>query len=197
MDKALRINLLTHGVVADGHILPGQLKESYRDNMPPIPLIDYRSFSEVHFKELDRYLQAYLAKAHPNTGSSARQKLTRLTIQQFHELSTDVYDELKLATLPNSRFEDLSSDVHFELWHRYPELKEDVDPPPHPSITITKLPGPQYRPGDSGYGGSSGVSSRRLSELRRPSELHGDEEVCDRLLRPSLAANLSLTLLHL
>ncbi len=26
--------------------------------------------------------------------STARQKLTRLTIQQFHELSTDVYDEL-------------------------------------------------------------------------------------------------------
>ena len=30
----------------------------------------------------------------PNSRSSARSKLTRLTIQQFHELSTDVYDEL-------------------------------------------------------------------------------------------------------
>jgi hypothetical protein len=32
--------------------------------------------------------------APPNSRSNARQKLTRLTIQQFHELSTDVYDEL-------------------------------------------------------------------------------------------------------
>jgi hypothetical protein len=32
--------------------------------------------------------------APPNSRSTARQKLTRLTIQQFHELSTDVYDEL-------------------------------------------------------------------------------------------------------
>jgi len=33
-------------------------------------------------------------KALPNSRSNARSKLTRLTIQQFHELSTDVYDEL-------------------------------------------------------------------------------------------------------
>ncbi len=32
--------------------------------------------------------------APPNSRTTARQKLTRLTIQQFHELSTDVYDEL-------------------------------------------------------------------------------------------------------
>lgn len=32
--------------------------------------------------------------ASPTNRSTARQKLTRLTIQQFHELSTDVYDEL-------------------------------------------------------------------------------------------------------
>ncbi|KAJ7039191.1 hypothetical protein C8F04DRAFT_950244 [Mycena alexandri] len=72
--------------------------ESYRPlrdkNVPPMPPIDYRAVSEVHFNELDRYLAAYLAKAAPNSRSTARQKLTRLTIQQFHELSTDVYDEL-------------------------------------------------------------------------------------------------------
>lgn len=32
--------------------------------------------------------------APPNSRSTARQKLTRLTKQQFQELSTDVYDEL-------------------------------------------------------------------------------------------------------
>ncbi|KAJ7502873.1 hypothetical protein B0H11DRAFT_607464 [Mycena galericulata] len=141
--------------------------ESYRPlrdkNVPPVPPIDYRSVSEIHFNELDRYLAAYLAKAPPNSRSTARQKLTRLTIQQFHELSTDVYDELvrrknekevpflpvreefhpkrnqarqKLATLPITRFEDLSSDVYFELGRRYPEFKED------PSGNMT--PGSNY-----------------------------------------------------
>ncbi|KAJ7232792.1 hypothetical protein B0H12DRAFT_1328021 [Mycena haematopus] len=141
--------------------------ESYRrlgdKNVPPVPPIDYRAVSEIHFNELDRYLQAYLAKTPANSRSTARQKLTRLTIQQFHELSTDVYDELvrrknekevpflpvreefhpkrnqarqKLATLPISRFEDLSSDVYFELARRYPEFKED------PSGLVT--PGSNY-----------------------------------------------------
>ncbi|KAF5388773.1 hypothetical protein D9757_005617 [Collybiopsis confluens] len=72
--------------------------ESYRPistkNAPPLPQIDYRSISKVHFDELSQYLAAYLARAAPNSRSTARQKLTRLTIQQFHELSTDVYDEL-------------------------------------------------------------------------------------------------------
>ncbi|KAJ3867975.1 hypothetical protein EV359DRAFT_70843 [Lentinula novae-zelandiae] len=129
--------------------------DSYRPiskNAPPVPQIDYRSISKIHFDELSQYLAAYLARALPNSRSTARQKLTRLTIQQFHELSTDVYDELirrksdkevpflpvreefhpkrnqarqKLATLPTSRFEDLSSDVYFELARRYPEFKED------------------------------------------------------------------------
>ncbi|KAF9460746.1 hypothetical protein BDZ94DRAFT_1265413 [Collybia nuda] len=130
--------------------------ESYRPirdkSVPAVPSIDYRLVSKTHFDELSRYLAAYLAKAAPNSRSSARQKLTRLTIQQFHELSTDVYDELvrrqsttevpflplrqdfhpkrnqarqKLATLPTSRFEDLSSDVYYELSRRYPEFKED------------------------------------------------------------------------
>ncbi|KAF7352325.1 hypothetical protein MVEN_01196200 [Mycena venus] len=127
--------------------------ESYRPlrdkNVPPMPPIDYRAVAEVHFHKLDRYLQAYLAKPPPNLRSTARQKLTRLTIQQFHELSTDVYDEIvrrknekegtpslanlvmpfsyarqKLATLPVARMEDLSSDVHFELARRYPEFAQ-------------------------------------------------------------------------
>lgn len=121
-------------------------------NVPSLPPIDYRQVSRVHFSELSQYLADYLARAPPNSRTSARQKLTRLTVQQFHELSTDVYDELirrkldnapflpvrddfhpkrnqarqKLATLPTTRFEDLSSDVYFELARRYPEFKEDV-----------------------------------------------------------------------
>ncbi|KAH7873105.1 uncharacterized protein C8R40DRAFT_1113973 [Lentinula edodes] len=129
--------------------------DSYRPfskNAPPVPQIDYRSISKIHFDELSQYLAAYLARSLPNSRLTARQKLTRLTIQQFHELSIDVYDELirrksdkevpflpvreefhpkrnqarqKLATLPTSRFEDLSSDVYFEFARRYPEFKED------------------------------------------------------------------------
>ncbi|CAJ0767385.1 13333_t:CDS:2, partial [Entrophospora sp. SA101] len=84
--------------------------------------------------------------------TNARDKLTRLTKNQFQELSTDVYDELtrrirdsneapflpvrdefhpkrnqarqKLATLPKSRFKDLASDVYYELERRFPDLKD-------------------------------------------------------------------------
>ncbi|GLB37366.1 putative spa2 homology domain (SHD) of GIT [Lyophyllum shimeji] len=148
--------------------------DSYRPirdkNVPAVPQIDYRLVSKTHFDELSRYLAAYLARAPPNSRSTARQKLTRLTIQQFHELSTDVYDELvrrqnetevpflplrsdfhpkrnqarqKLATLPTSRFEDLSSDVYFELSRRYPEFKEDPsgsDDYPAPDFPKTSPP---------------------------------------------------------
>ncbi|KAG7090973.1 hypothetical protein E1B28_010040 [Marasmius oreades] len=154
--------------------------DSYRPvkdkNAPPVPQIDYRSVSRTHFEELSKYLAAYLARATPNSRSSARQKLTRLTIQQFHELSTDVYDELirrknekevipflpvreefhpkrnqarqKLATLPTSRFEDLSSDVYFELARRYPEFKEDPLPSGNisPGSAYDDYPSPDFSP---------------------------------------------------
>ncbi|KAH7907886.1 hypothetical protein BJ138DRAFT_1116316 [Hygrophoropsis aurantiaca] len=134
--------------------------ESYRPikdkgNVPAMPSLDPRVIARTHFDELSRYLAAYLARSPVNSRSTARQKLTRLTRQQFQELSTDVYDELirrkknssenevpflpvrddfhpkrnqarqKLATLPTSRFEDLSSDVYFELARRYPEFKDE------------------------------------------------------------------------
>ncbi|KAL1742355.1 hypothetical protein HDZ31DRAFT_43446 [Schizophyllum fasciatum] len=166
--------------------------ESYRPigkdkNAPAVPQIDYRTVSKIHFDELSSYLAAYLARSSQDSRSTARQKLTRLTIQQFHELSTDVYDELvrrksekqvpflpvreefhpkrnqarqKLATLPTSRFEDLSSDVYYELARRYPEFKEDVSREPDSRAS-------EDRPSDSGYGSGS----RRPSEdRRRPSE---------------------------
>ncbi|KAI6131244.1 hypothetical protein EDD17DRAFT_639635 [Pisolithus thermaeus] len=134
--------------------------DSYRPirdqtNVPSVPPPDPKAIARTHYVELSHYLAAYLAKAAPNSRSTARQKLTRLTKQQFQELSTDVYDELirrktntaenevpclppredfhpkrnqarqKLATLPAARFEDLSSDVFFELSRRYPEFKEE------------------------------------------------------------------------
>ncbi|KAF8884682.1 hypothetical protein BD779DRAFT_770746 [Infundibulicybe gibba] len=112
--------------------------------------IDYRLVARTHFDEFDHYLAAYLAREAPSSRPTARQKLTRLTVPQCYELSTDVYDELirrktegkaapflpvrmefhpkrnqarqKLATLPTSRFQDLCGDVHFELARRYPEF---------------------------------------------------------------------------
>ncbi|KIK69320.1 hypothetical protein GYMLUDRAFT_67972 [Collybiopsis luxurians FD-317 M1] len=129
--------------------------ESYRPintKNAPKPHIDYRSISKIHFDELSQYLTAYPARSAPNFRSTERQRLTRLTTAQFHELSTDVYDELirrknekevpflpvreefhpkrnqarqKLAALPTSRFKNLSGDVYFELSRQYPEFKED------------------------------------------------------------------------
>ncbi|KIK80426.1 hypothetical protein PAXRUDRAFT_833539 [Paxillus rubicundulus Ve08.2h10] len=136
--------------------------ESYRPikdqgHVPALPSPDPRVIARTHYTELQQYLVAYLSKAPANSRSTARQKLTRLTKQQFQELSTDVYDELvrrklntpedeipclpardefhpkrnqarqKLATLPTARFEDLSSDVYFELSRRYPEFKEEIE----------------------------------------------------------------------
>ncbi|KAG9038295.1 component of the polarisome [Tulasnella sp. JGI-2019a] len=121
--------------------------------LPP-PEMDARQIAREHYEELSVFLASHLAKEPANSRSSAREKLTRLTKQQFQELSTDVYDELvrrnnnaeqndvpflpvrddfhpkrnqarqKLATLPKTRFKDLSSDVFFELGRRYPEFKE-------------------------------------------------------------------------
>ncbi|KAH9914833.1 uncharacterized protein B0H18DRAFT_1125269 [Fomitopsis serialis] len=134
--------------------------DSYRPiNPPSSPLsTDPRDIARAHFLELNKYLASYLANASTepvNSRATARQKLTRLTRQQFQELSTDVYDELlrrknnsttnevpflpvrddfhpkrnqarqKLATLPTGRFKDLSSDVYYELSRRYPEFKEE------------------------------------------------------------------------
>ncbi|KAI0665719.1 hypothetical protein C8Q78DRAFT_1063711 [Trametes maxima] len=146
--------------------------ESYR----PLPkasaqssVQDPRIVARIHFDELSTYLASYLAKEPANSRTTARQKLTRLTRQQFQELSTDVYDELmrrknntsdnevpflpvrddfhpkrnqarqKLATLPSGRFKDLSSDVYYELARRYPEFKEEP-----PDTAPATSPGSTY-----------------------------------------------------
>lgn len=90
-------------------------------SVPAMPSFDPKVIARTHYNELQQYLVAYLAKcpygsywgsleaytdlaAPANSRSTARQKLTRLTKQQFQELSTDVYDELirrKLNTPEN------------------------------------------------------------------------------------------------
>ncbi|KAG0749092.1 hypothetical protein G6F57_005882 [Rhizopus arrhizus] len=122
--------------------------------------------AKIYFVELQNYLSFILAKEAsegvPTARTAARQKLSRLNNLQFHELATDVYDELmrrnndshrsflpvredfhprrnqarqKLATLPSSRFRDLSSDVYHELRRRYPHilLAEQLPPLPQSS----------------------------------------------------------------
>ncbi|KAG0694752.1 hypothetical protein DFH29DRAFT_307838 [Suillus ampliporus] len=137
--------------------------ESYRPikdkgNVPAVPAVNSRVIARTHFDELASFLVSYLVKAPQESRAHARSKLTNLTRQQFHELSTDVYDELvrrrrhspendvpflpvrdefhpkrnqarqKLATLPSAKFEDLCSDVYFEIMRRYPEFTESEDP---------------------------------------------------------------------
>ncbi|CAD6934679.1 unnamed protein product [Tilletia controversa] len=55
---------------------------------------DIRATAELHYRDLLNFLQSHLAKAQTRPRSTAREKLTRLSKQQFTELSTDVYDEL-------------------------------------------------------------------------------------------------------
>ncbi|CAG8442542.1 17767_t:CDS:10 [Funneliformis caledonium] len=121
--------------------------------------MDSMEIAITHYEALKKFLAKHLARARRRSSkqtsrTNAREKLTRLTKQQFQELSTDVYDELtrrlldtnevpflpvkdefhpkrnqarqKLATLPPNRFKDLASDVYYELERRYPELKDMI-----------------------------------------------------------------------
>lgn len=55
---------------------------------------DPRAIARTHYEELKRSLQDHMLREPQNSRANAREKLTRLTRQQFQELSTDVYDEL-------------------------------------------------------------------------------------------------------
>ncbi|KAH8087889.1 hypothetical protein BXZ70DRAFT_540058 [Cristinia sonorae] len=171
--------------------------DAYRGPSAPSPA-DPRAIAQTHFDELHRYLASYLVREPANSRSTARQKLTRLTRQQFQELSTDVYDELvrrktntseneipflpvrddfhpkrnqarqKLATLPTGRFKDLSSDVYYELARRYPEFKDEA-----PDIAALVSSGSNYE--DSPAPTRSGRQSQDtdfngLPSARKPSE---------------------------
>ncbi|KAH9980590.1 hypothetical protein BJV74DRAFT_856306 [Russula compacta] len=110
--------------------------------------------ASIHYNAFSKYLASYSAKEPEDSRPAPRQRLTKLTHQQFQELCTDVHDELvrrntnsdatrvavlpaqgkfhpkrnqarqKLATLTTSRFPELVIDVHYELGCRYPECKE-------------------------------------------------------------------------
>jgi len=104
-----------------------------------------------HYKLLKQFLDISDDSSRSNKSSSraarAREKLLKLSLGQFKELSTDVYDELKrridesrgepdyllpkatfhpkrnqarqkLASLPQSRFKDLVSDISYEIERR-------------------------------------------------------------------------------
>ncbi|KAL1919686.1 uncharacterized protein VTP21DRAFT_1617 [Calcarisporiella thermophila] len=119
--------------------------------------------ARLHYEALRNYLEIDSSRDNiANQRASARDKLSRLTRNQFTELSTDVYDELqrrlksdkdapflpvrkdfnpkrnqarqKLATLPKQRFKDLATDVFYEWERRVPELKQmNSMPSPPPS----------------------------------------------------------------
>ncbi|CAE7230326.1 unnamed protein product [Rhizoctonia solani] len=55
---------------------------------------DSRAIAKAHYEELKKSLQDHMLREPQNSRANAREKLTRLTRQQFQELSTDVYDEL-------------------------------------------------------------------------------------------------------
>ncbi|CAO3624788.1 unnamed protein product [Mucor hiemalis] len=130
---------------------------------------NYESTAYTYYTELKSYLKELLLQEaregpHPHR-VAARQKLTRLSNLQFHELAMDVYDEVvrrnkndkllpflavkeqfhpkrnqarqKLATLPVARFQDLASDVYYELTRRYTSIGEAEESyPPIPQIPL-------------------------------------------------------------
>ncbi|BGO96598.1 Cell polarity protein [Rhodotorula toruloides ATCC 204091] len=64
-------------------------------NKPPaLTLEQSKQVARTHYTALKGWLHEQGALAGGSTRSNAREKLTRLTRQQFQELSTDVYDEL-------------------------------------------------------------------------------------------------------
>ncbi|CEH11846.1 SPA2 PROTEIN [Ceraceosorus bombacis] len=135
----------------------GTASDAHRMRRPRPDTEEIKRVGRIHYQELLTFLRSHLAKGQNGPRSNAREKLTRLSKQQFTELSTDVYDELmrrldksgndmphlavrdefhpkrnqarqKLSTLPKTRFKDLSSDVFFELERRFPELRDEFRP---------------------------------------------------------------------
>ncbi|KAJ7800305.1 kinase-like domain-containing protein [Mycena olivaceomarginata] len=134
---------------------------SYMYSDSPVPTIDYRAVSEVHFNEFHRYLQAHLAR------------VSFLPLrEEFHPKRKQARQ--KLATLPITRFEYLSSDVYFETVRRYPEFREDSSPR---RTSADRPGGSEYGNSDSEYGGSErDDSSTNQTNLMDVSE-HMDPKI--------------------
>lgn len=115
----------------------------------------------LHYKVLKQFLDISDDTPRSKTSSTratrAREKLLKLSLAQFKELSTDVYDELrrridesrgepdyllpkssfhpkrnqarqKLSSLPQSRFKDLVSDISYEIERRNLHNEEMAQP---------------------------------------------------------------------
>ncbi|UZJ56293.1 hypothetical protein CBS101457_005613 [Exobasidium rhododendri] len=63
---------------------------------------EIKRVGRAHYQELFVFLRSHLAKGQRGPRTNAREKLTRLSQQQFTELSTDVYDEL-MRRINNAR----------------------------------------------------------------------------------------------
>ncbi|OZJ05714.1 hypothetical protein BZG36_01427 [Bifiguratus adelaidae] len=159
---------------------------------PSGPPINYEATAAAYHTDLEMFLEAILAKEAKQGPSpqrmAAREKLVRLSRQQFYELSTDVYDEMtrrikddkqvpflpvrenfhpkrnqarqKLATLPKSRFKDLASDVFYELNRRYPNAKGSSVPEPMPTSRIPMPPMPNDQSKDKEASKEGGSSAK-------------------------------------
>jgi hypothetical protein len=81
---------------ADYRLSPGLQSTLYGTGEVSCKLLGCRYVQCIYFLSplFDGRCLPWHNSAPPNSRSNARSKLTRLTIQQFHELSTDVYDEL-------------------------------------------------------------------------------------------------------
>jgi len=109
----------------------------------------------VHYSTFKRYLGRYLNDAEQSRTSKAKEKLLRLSRQQFQELSTDVFDEVnrrqdegafaclqdqpdfhpkrnqarqKLASLAETRFKELATDIFYEIERRFPGIGDELEP---------------------------------------------------------------------
>ncbi|KZT42290.1 hypothetical protein SISSUDRAFT_1125722 [Sistotremastrum suecicum HHB10207 ss-3] len=130
------------------------------------------------FRAMNEYLSEDLIKEKKSAQRmNTRQKIGKLTKQQFLELCTDVFDEMirrtteekvpflshregfhpkrnqarqKLSTLPLHRFQDLCSDIHYELERQYFSTTEGTIMPRTPSSVHSDLhdPPPPYSPSD-------------------------------------------------
>lgn len=127
----------------------------------------------LHYKVLKQFLDisddsTTRSKSNTTRAVRAREKLLKLSMAQFRELSTDVYDELKrridesngepdfllpkstfhpkrnqarqkLSSLPQSRFKDLVSDISYEIERREIHVAPKVSASPIKSTSNSSI----------------------------------------------------------
>ncbi|PWN31476.1 uncharacterized protein FA14DRAFT_162729 [Meira miltonrushii] len=97
----------TGGSIANAN---GMVSNGVHHNEPPSTRVrhkrpdteEIKRVAHIHYEELFKFLKSHLAKGQRGPRTNAREKLTRLSQQQFTELSTDVYDEL-MRRITNAR----------------------------------------------------------------------------------------------